>query len=255
MRSTFIIKLWLAAYETLEEKAAREVAEEVARKKPKTFTEEEVNAKLAAEKASMQKKFDDLESELSAIKTRTDMTSEERAEAEKRITGLREELQTKERLNAEKESKLKKDSEKRIKSLEDETATWKNRYTTTRIESEIISASGDAYNPEQIIAILQPKTALVDVIGEDGKATGDLKVEVEIKDVDAKGVPLVLKLSPTEAIKRLSENEKYANLFKNKGVPGLGLRNASGQKIDLQELAKDPAAYREAKKKDNLPKK
>ena len=72
---------------------------------------------------------------------------------------------------------------------------------------------------------------------------------VKFQDVDSKGRPVMVELSPSEVVKRMTEISEYQNLFKGKGTGGVGGSGSQQQqKGSLAALAKDPKAYREARK-------
>lgn len=225
---------------------------------PKTFTQEDVNRLVAEEKRKLTGNQSKLLSELETIKQKANLTVQERDELNTRIEQIQSESMTKSELAAQREAKLKKDSEDKIIGLTNESQTWRNRYTKSTIQRSITDAASKegAYSSDQVIAILEQNTQLVDVLGEDNKPTGEHVVIVKYKDKGKDGKPVTLDLPVDAAIKKMKEDTNFQNLFKGTGTGGMGSSNRGGGNsgsVDLARLAKeDPAAYREARKKLGL---
>ena len=159
-------------------------------------------------------------------------------------------LRTKEELAQQEREKLIKNHNKEIEKLTSERDTWQKLYQSSTIETAITNASIEhqAFSPSQINAYLGPKTRLVEGLDEKGKPNGRWVPEVTFEDVKD-GKPIVLKLSPSEAVKRMKEMDEHVNLFKGEGESGLNrFQQRKGKDLDLKTLASDPKAYREARK-------
>lgn len=241
-----------------EAKAAAEAtakaAEEAARA-GKTFSQEEINKILAEDRRKHQDQTKKALEELDALKAKSNITAQEREELETRIEGMRSELMTKEELASKEKNKVATQHRTEITDVTKDRDHWKGKFTESTIQRTITDAAveNDAHVPEQIVAILRPNTQLVEALDAEGKPTGDLIPKVKFSDVDKDGKPVTLELTIPEAVKRMREIEKYLNLFKGEGVGGLGsLSRPGGKDLDIKELAKDPKAYREARKKGDV---
>jgi vacuolar-type H+-ATPase subunit I/STV1 len=221
----------------------------------KTFTQEEVNGLMAKEKAANSTRMNTTMQELDALKARSDLTDQERTEMESRLETIRKETLTKDQLTKEESEKTGKAHKKEVTSLQEERDTWKGLHTQSTIRNSLVTAAvaHKAFDADQIFAILQPTTKLVEKLDEDQKPTGVLVPKVSVTTKDDKGVEVVLDMDPMDAVKKMSENERHFNLFQGKGTGGTGRhpQGAPGE-TDLAELAKDPAAYREARKKGDV---
>jgi len=219
--------------------------------KPDTFTKEQLEEQVALVKKEARAQQQKLLDELNVLKTKATMTSDERKELDKRIEDLQNQLMTKEEIAKREQDKLRKESEENIKKLTDEAGIWRNRYIDSTITRSIIDASvtNEAFNPEQLVALLRPSTSM----REDKDEAGNVSYTPRVKfsDTDDKGKPITLDLSVEETVKRMKEITKYQNLFKGTGASGTGQTgNVDGSGIDLVKLAKtDPAAYRAARAK------
>lgn len=223
----------------------------------KYLPQDKVNALLADDKRKHQDAHRKTLEELQALKAKATLSADERAELEKRIADTTKDLQTKAETAQQEREKLIKTHKKEMEALSGEKDTWKKRFTESTIKTSIISAAAastpKAVNPDQILVILQPDTRLVEELDGDGKPTGNLVPKVSFKDKDSKGKPVVLDLSPTEAVKRMSEMEQHFNLFNSEGQPGFGrFRQQKGKEANIKDIAKDPEAYRKARKSGEI---
>jgi hypothetical protein len=221
----------------------------------KTFTQDDVNRLLADDKRKHQEQVKKAISEVEALKSKSRLTQEEREDLDKRIAQMQNELLTKEELAKKERERLLKKHDDVVSSLAKERDNWKDRYVNSAIKRSITdaAATNDAYNPQQIVALLQSDTRLVEKLDDSGKPTGEFVPKIRFSDTDKEGKPVALDLDPTEAVKRMKELEHYQNLFKGTGVGGIGANNQpSGKKLDAKKLASDPAAYRQARKDGKL---
>ena len=251
----YINKVWFTVFEGEEDAAAKAAADAAAAKaaadaaaaKGGKFTQEDVNRLLADEKRKHEARTRKAIDELEAIKARATLTDQERTELETRLDNMKNELLTKEEM-AKKE--LEKNTRKFTEELTKTTAerdAWQQRFSDSTIQRTITDAAiaTKAINARQVIAILRPDTRLVEALDADGKPTGEMIAKVEFSDVDKDGKPVTLDLTVAEAVKRMSELEEYANLFKADGVGGAGGTNrGSGKPLDAKAIAKNPALYR-----------
>ena len=136
-----------------------------------------------------------------------------------------------------------------LSAAEKKAQMWEDRYRTSIVKRSIADAaeSGGAFNPSQIVTLLQDQTRLVD---EDGAEN----VVVEMPGENEK-----LLLSPDEAIKRMQDQpDIYGNLFRSNvstdvytttpsQTPAKDSLSNDGQ-IDLKSLT--PEQYRKLRKEN-----
>jgi hypothetical protein len=222
----------------------------------KNFSQEDLNRFLANEKRKWKQQQQKAIDELEALRAKANLTEEERQQYDDRIEQMKNELLTKEQLTQKEREKTEKAYKKELEKLTGERDNWKGRFTEATITRAITDAavSNDAYVPGQIVAIVRPATQLAEELDGEGKPTGKLVPIVELHDKDKDGKPVTLKLSPKDAVKRMKEMDEYLNLFKGEGTGGLGGMNRGGsaKQTDLKNLAKDPAAYRKARKEGKV---
>jgi hypothetical protein len=221
----------------------------------KMLTQADFNKALAEDRRKHQEQTKKALAEVDALRSKARLTQEERDDLDKRYQDMQNQLLTKEELAAQEKAKLRKEHETKLKEVSSDRDSWKDRFTNASIRREITDAAAknDAYNPSQIVALLQSKTRLVEERDNDGNPTGRFKPEIQFEDTDKEGKPVTLTLTPEKAVERMKELPESMNLFKGTGVGGLGKNNQpSGKKADPKQLAGDAEAYRKARKDGTL---
>lgn len=217
-----------------------------------TIKKDDLDRMLAENSRKHQQVVDGLKAELDALSKRSNLSAKDREDLEQRVNELNNKLLTKEEMAKQEKDKLLKQHQSERENLESEAKAWRGRYESTRIVSSLSDAAAKhkAYNPQQVVTMLRGETRLVEV-EKDGQGTGDFEVRVKLNSKDSKGQPVQLDLAPDEAVKHMSEQDEYLNLFTADGSPGTGSRK-SKDNLDPTELAKDPAAYRQARKEGRI---
>jgi len=217
----------------------------------KTFTQEEVNSLLAKERREHKKRAQQLVDDLNTLKHKATLTAEERDALQNKINELEQTFLSKEELLKRETEKKTKELNDKLEDLSKKAETWKNRYVDTMVENDLTEAAvkHNAFSTNQIVTLLRGKTEVVPILDDDNNETGAFKTVVTLETKDSKGETKVLKLSPNDAVKLMSETDEYFNLFKESGVGGLGDRNRKGKDLDLASLARNPKKYIEARNK------
>lgn len=202
---------------------------------PKMLTQDQVNKIVAEEKRKHQSKFEKLEANLNALNENHNMTEQEKEKLAKEAEDLRKQLRTKE-TQAEVDRKAAEAKYKNeLEEYKSKAERWEGMFKQSTMQRELLdaAASADAYEPSQIVSLLQPYTELKE--GEDGK----FKVMINFQDVDEKtGEPIETLRTPQEAVNRMKELKRSKNLFNSGVVSGIGGDNVSGQTgdIDVSQL-------------------
>lgn len=220
------------------------------------FTQDQVNGFLSEDKKKHQTAHQKTLDELEALQKKSNLSQSERDDLEKQITETRKLLETKGATAEEALKKAQKAHIKEVETLTGERDLWQGRYTKSTISNSLTQAAvaNKAGNPAQVIAILQPITTLTEELDPKGKPTGQLVPMVAWKDKDDKGKDVALTLTPSDVVKRMSEMDEHLNLFSADGEGGQGkFRRSAAGDIDVRETAKDPAAYRKARKEGAIP--
>ncbi len=211
-----------------------------------------INGKTATHKDQLSKMRD----ELDALKSRSDLTAEERVSLEERVKSL-----TSDKLNETEKLKrqlktIEKDSKTTIDALIIERDTIQKTYETNEIQRAISSAavSNKAYNPEHIMNILEGKTQLSEEVDAKGEPTGNKVPKVTFQDFNDKDEPITIELTPSQAVKRMTEMVIHQNLFEASGSGGIGGRQGRGSNkaTSMEKVLKDPALYRKLRKEKKI---
>lgn len=168
--------------------------------------------------------------ELETLKQNQNLTQQEKDSLQRQIEELQNQYRTKEEQQQTEYTKLQKKYNDDTKVLTTERDTWKNRFERRVITVDLRDAAKEhkAVDPEQIEALLGPKTTVVEEL-IDGKPTGNLVSRVRFTGRGQDGKPVQLDLSPSDAVKAMKEwPEKYGNLFESESRGGLGQNNSGG---------------------------
>ena len=195
-------------------------------------------------------------SEMDTLRKRSDLTQGQRNDLEKSAEALRQELLTKEELFEQDKKKRDKKYQTELEAATKESAIWKTRYEESTVVRDITDASSRhaAFDNDTIVAILRPNTQLVPVLDKDSNATGQFEVKVKFVDPEGTdGKPTELFLAVPDAVKRMSELDKYKYLFRGQGVGGIGGSSRSGaDPVNLMNVAKDQAEYMRLRKSGEI---
>ena len=226
-----------------------------------TFTQDQVNAFLAEDRRKQQEKFKKqsesfvkMEKQLEAMIARESTTAQERASLEADLEELRATQRTSEQ---QKEHEIKQAREKHLRELQEaQTAatTWETMFKKSTIERSLMDAAAEhnAYNANDFIAILGPRSEMREVKDSDGNPTGKLAPMVSMEVLDeATGQMLQVWKTPSEAIKAMKDQpEQHGNKFRDSVIAGIGGGTATSSggsstgKINPNKLPMDEFAKR-----------
>lgn len=204
----------------------------------RVFTQEQVNKILAEDKRKHQSKFEKLEQNLNALNESQNLTEQEKEKIAREAEDLRKELRTKETQAEVERKKAEAKYKNELEEYKSKAEKWEGMFRQSTVQRNLQDAAvqGDAYEPEQIMTILQPFTELKE---DDG---GRFKVMVNFQDVDEKtGDPIETLRTPLDAVNRMKELKKYKNLFNSGVVSGIGGDNITGKEgdIDVSQLTQE----------------
>lgn len=229
----------------------------------KTYTQEEFDAhmggmrrKYEGQMATTQSAQKELAKELAQQQQLKGLSEDERTGLQSRIDELESEFLT-EKEKADRAAKQSTDDfTNQVNGLTTDRDHWRSSFQTEVVSNSIRSAAGDnkAFDRsgDQIAAIIRPMTEFKDIVDDNGKPTGSVKAIVKFPDTDKNGDAVTMEYTVAEAVKRMTELDKHANLFEDTMRSGLGGTQNGGApkgKVDLKRLAnEDPAALRKLRK-------
>ena len=195
----------------------------------KVFTQEQVNAMLAKDKDKAKRERDQLVQQMQSW-AEQGLTTENLTSLQARIDELTNEGKSKETLAKEAQDKMARQHKQEIEKATGESKKWKSEYEKFRLASEIGSAAAakKARNPKQIQSLLGPMSYFREELGEDKKPTGEYTPRIKMTERDKDGLEVLLDLTVTEAVERLSQTEEHMNLFDSGANGGLGSHNGGG---------------------------
>lgn len=220
----------------------------------RTFSQADVNRMLADDRRKHQKQNEQLIGQLEDLKRSKGLSDKERGELATRI----EELQTQHMTEAQKaereRAKLKDTHKQELDESIKERDAWRGLYADATITQALTAAAvvEQAFDPDQIIGLLQPRTRITEVLDEDGKPTGRWEPKVKWDDQDKEGKPVTLDMTPADVVKRMKELPKFGNLFKSTAAGGLGTMGGQQGGRAQGGPPKDPEAYRKWRKETGL---
>jgi len=197
----------------------------------KTFTQEEVNKFLAADRRGHAEKYTKLEDSYKTVLQDKTLTGENRDRLESELESLRATFRTKEQQIEHDRSLSETKYQEQLKIASESANKYEMLYTDNVIEASLRDAADKnaAWDPGQISALLRPSTSLQPVLNEAGEATGTFAPMVKFQDTDAEGKPIETLRTPSDAVKRMKEMpKKHGNLFRANVVSGVGQGAATG---------------------------
>lgn len=222
-----------------------------------TYTKDEVAALVAETESKVKETFSKselaLKEEIAALQSKASLTDKERKDLNDRVEQLSSQQKSVAQQAQIEREKLLAKFEKEKQELTQGVELWRNKFTTQLVEGSLLSAAAKhkAYNPEQIVRLFGSQTQLIEELDATGQKTGNLKPVVKISVKDSKGVTQNLELDPDAALKAISEQEDYANLFSDPSKGGRGGSNG-GAAPDMSAILADPKAFREARKQGKI---
>lgn len=211
--------------------------------------QEHINKLLAENKRTLRENSAAQAKELETLKKNFQGTAEEKQKLAERIDALKRESMT------EKEQ-LQSAHTAAVKALHEELDTTKKKgeqgwklYRNALAGQMITTAAVEqgAFNPQLVVQLLDQNTVLEPTLDDSGNQTGEFKIVVNMQKTTKDGKVIDLKLSPSEAVKLMTEQpEKYGSLFKSTAKSGTGGHNTpgTGTPADMARLAREnPAEY------------
>lgn len=208
--------------------------------KGRTFTQEDVSKIMSKERSKFQSRTQQTITELENLKKAAGTTEQAKITLQARIDDLNKDLQTKESIAKEQLTKAEREREAIKTQLSSERDAWRTRFESTLLSQSLLEAAHKhkAFNDDHVIALLRPSAKVVEEVDKDQKPTGKFSVKVTQWGKDPKtGEEQELLLTPMEAVKRMTEDERSFNLFQDTLKGGLGMSNQGSQKpVDLTNI-------------------
>lgn len=205
-------------------------------KEPKTFTQEQLDAIIQERLAKPKQQLVEAQKLLDQFKSNKSLTDEQSQQLQLQVDTLQKQILSKEELSAKEKKELQDQLNNRLKQVEEDAKKWRNLYESNTVQRSIYDeVRDDAFDPQQLIDLLTPKTKLIEET-VDGKSTGRLLPVISFEGRDKDGKTVKMELSPADTVKEMKKmTDKYGNLFKSGLNSGIGGKNDGGTGGELTE--------------------
>lgn len=223
----------------------------------KTFTQQDVDKIVVSRVKKLKEQLQTTESQYERLLKNQNLSVQERGELQNELESVQAQLRTREEQARYEAKKRETEFKTTLDSTKAEAEQYRSLFENQTRDNAIMSAAvqHDAYNPEQFISVLGPRTKIVEEVNEHGEKTGRLVPRVEVRVVGDDGTTST-ELRPVEdAVAQMKdEPEKYGNLFRSNVASGIGEGSnpsASGgrpldpSKVSDEEYFKNRAAYKQ----------
>lgn len=197
----------------------------------KRFSQSDVNLFISRKETEYKKQMETLQADLEKLRE-SSVAPEVKEELSKQINTLESKYKTQAELAKRAEDNLKKQHQEALTNAQTEAKTWKDRFTTMKVQNDVFKALGDdAKNPEHIIQILGDKLYLEPE-----------KHETRVKMANAAGEEMDMNI--VEAVTLMKEDvPKYGYLFNSPAKGGLGAGKVKSEGFGKEGFSKDPATF------------
>lgn len=203
----------------------------------KTYTQDDLNKALAADKRAHQTQYQKLEQQLQSTLENAKLTDEQRVKLEESLEDVRKQLRTKEEQARIDKKRLEDEFGGKLSVAEQRAIAAEKKWADSTVDRALRDAANaeDAFNADIVVTVLKGHTKLVD---------DTPMVDFVSIDPDT-GESKVLQMSPLEAVKKMKEDAKrFGNLFRSGVVGGIGGTGSAGSlpnggKVDVKNLSMD----------------
>jgi len=166
---------------------------------------------------------------LETLKKNREITDTQRTQLEEQIDHLNKTIMTKEQLTAKEKKELKDALDAKLNDALKQADHWKKLHDESTVKRAIFDEVREkAFDPNQFIDFLGPKTKLIEELNE-GQPTGRYSPVVSFIGRDKDGNSVPMELSVADTIKEMEKmTDKYGNLFKSGLTGGLGGKGSTG---------------------------
>jgi len=265
--SLYLARPWSACFEG-EDDAAKAAAEKAAAEKAqaeaaaaaagKTFTQEDVNRIVAADRRKLEDALKKTEKQYQELLASQSLTEQERKALQANLEVVQGQLRSKEEQLLLEKKQIEETYAAKIQEMERKATHFETLYRDSSIERALTDAAvkHEAFSPSQIVSLLRSQTKMLEETDpRTGKLTGRYKPMVEMQTLNPTTGEMETKAyTPDDAVKKMKDTpEQWGNQFRSGVVSGIGAGTATGGltpgqggKLDAAALRKLTAAqYRE----------
>lgn len=195
-------------------------------KEQQEVIDRQFNKRFGKEKEKTEK----LVTQLKQYQDSAELKGEQADQLQSQIDELENSMLTKDETAAKAKTALEKKHAAALKSSQEETGLWQNRFTDSTIDRALTDAAVEtgAESAQQLRMMFRGSTSLIEDKDEDGKALGTFTPHLAFTGKDDEGNSTDLTLPVGKAIAKIKEDGLNANLFKHGATGGTG-SNPGGQ--------------------------
>ena len=238
-----------AADKAVADKAAADAAAAAAAAAGKTFTQEDVNRIVAADRRKLEEALKKTEKQYQDLLASQSLTEQERKALQANLEMVQGQLRSKEEQLLLEKKQVEEVYAGKLQELEKKAAFFETLFRDSTIERALQDAAvkHEAWSPSQVVTLLRGQTKMLEETDpKTGKLTGKFKPMVEMQAVNtATGEVETKAYTPDDAVKKMKDTpDTWGNLFRSGVVSGIGAGTATGGLTPGQGSKLDAAAIR-----------
>jgi hypothetical protein len=222
-----------AAEKAAAEKAAAEAAAAAAAAAGKTFTQEDVNRIVAADRRKLEEALKKTEKQYQDLLASQSLTEQERKALQANLEMVQGQLRSKEEQLLLEKKQVEEAYAGKLQEMEKKATHFETLYRDSTIERALQDAAmkQEAWSSSQVVALLRGQTKMLEETDpKTGKLTGRYKPVVEMQALNTTTGEMETKTyTPEDAVKKMKDTpDVWGNLFKSGVVSGIGAGTATG---------------------------
>ena len=240
--SLYLSRPWSACFEG-EDDAAKAAAEKVAAEAAaaaaaaaaagKTFTQDDVNRIVAADRRKLEEALKKTEKQYQDLLASQSLTEQERKALQANLEMVQGQLRSKEEQLLLEKKQVEEAYAGKLQDVERKATHFETLYRDSTIDRALQDAAvkHEAWSPSQVVALLRGQTKMLEETDpKTGKLTGRYKPVVEMLALNTTTGEMETKAyTPEDAVKKMKDTpDTWGNLFKSGVVSGIGAGTATG---------------------------
>ncbi len=242
--SLYLSRPWSACFEG-EDDAAKAAAEKAAAEAVaaaaaaaaaaagKTFTQEQVNGIVAADRRKLEEALKKTEKQYQELLASQSLTEQERKALQANLEMVQGQLRSKEEQLLLEKKQVEEAYAGKLQEMEKKATHFETMYRDSTIERALQDAAvkHEAWSPSQVVSLLRGQTKMLEETDpKTGKLTGKYKPVVEMQALNTTTGEMETKAyTPEDAVRKMKDTpDTWGNLFKSGVVSGIGAGTATG---------------------------